>query len=60
MTTLRPTAGAGLILRAAIIGLTLATGWIHLTLGSLLFTLNGVGYVVAAMALVAPIGLAIR
>lgn len=60
MTTLRPTAGAGLALRTAIVGLTLATGWIHLTLGGLLFTLNGTGYLVAAIAMVAPIGLAIR
>ena len=60
MTRLRPTAGAGLLLRAAIVGLTIATGWIHLTLGSLLFTLNGIGYLVAAVAMVAPIGLAIH
>ena len=60
MTTLRPTSGAGLLLRVAIVGLTLATGWIHLTLGSMLFTLNGIGYLVAAVAMVAPIGLAIR
>lgn len=60
MTRLRPTSGAGLLLRAAIVGLTIATGWIHLTLGSMLFTLNGLGYLVAAVAMVAPIGLAIR
>ncbi len=60
MTTLRPTSGAGLLLRLAIVGLTLATGWIHLTLGGILFTLNGVGYFAAAVAMVAPIGLAIR
>jgi len=60
MTTLRPTAGAGLLLRVAIVGLTLATGWIHLNLGGLLFTLNGLGYLIAAFAMVAPIGLAIR
>lgn len=60
MTTLRPTSRAGLLLRVAIVGLTLATGWIHLTLGGLLFTLNGIGYLVAAVAMVAPIGLAIR
>lgn len=60
MTTLRPTSGAGLLIRAAIVGLTIATGWIHLTLGGMLFTLNGIGYVVAAVAMVVPIGLAIR
>ena len=60
MTTLRPTTGAGLLLRAGIVGLTIATGWIHLTLGSVPFTLNGLGYLVAAVAMVAPIGLAIH
>ena len=60
MTTLRPTSTAGLFLRTAIVGLTIATGWIHLTLGGTLFTLNGIGYLVAAVAMVAPIGLAIR
>ena len=60
MTTLRPTSGAGLLLRAAIVGLTLATGWIHLNLGGILFTLNCVGYFAAAIAMVAPIGLAVR
>ena len=60
MTTLRPSAGAGLALRAAILALTLATGWIHLTLGGPLFTLNAAGYAVAAAAMVAPLALAAR
>ena len=60
MTTLRPTSPAGLLLRATIVALTIATGWIHLTLGSLLFTLNGLGYLVAAVAMVAPITVAVR
>ena len=60
MTTLRPTTGAGLALRVAIVALTLATGWIHLTLGSPLFTLNALGYAVGAAAMVAPISLAAR
>lgn len=60
MFALRPNSSTGLLVRAAIVGLTLATGWIHLTLGGLLFTLNGVGYMVAAAALVLPIGLAVR
>jgi hypothetical protein len=34
----------GAILTAAIVGLTLATAYIHLSLGGLLFTLNGLGY----------------
>ena len=41
-------------LRAAIVGLTLATAAIHTQLGGLLFTLNAVGYVVFAVALVLP------
>lgn len=60
MSTLRPTSGTGLVIRAAIVGLTLATGWIHLTLGGLLFTLNGLGYLVAAAVMVAPVALAVR
>ena len=60
MVTLRPTSLAGLLLRAAIVALTLATDWIHATLGGLLFQLNAIGYVVAAAAMVAPIGLAVR
>ena len=46
--------------RAAIVGLALATGYIHLTLGGMLFTLNGIGYGVAAVAMAIPLGLAIR
>jgi hypothetical protein len=60
MVTLRPTSPAGLILRAAIVALALATGWIHFKLGGLLFSLNAAGYVVAAAAMVAPVGLAVR
>jgi hypothetical protein len=55
----RPSAG-DVALRAAIVGLTLATGYIHLGLGGSLFTLNGVGYGVAAIAMAIPRGLAIR
>ncbi len=47
-------------LRLAIVGLTLATAYIHATLGGLLFTLNATGYLVAAVAMVVPLGLAIR
>ena len=54
------TSPLGLVIRLAIVGLTLATGWIHLTLGGLLFTLNGVGYLVAAAAMVVPFALAVR
>ena len=47
-------------LRLAIVGLTLSTAYIHSTLGGLLFTLNATGYVVFAIAMVAPIALASR
>ena len=47
-------------IRAAIVGLALATGYIHSTLGGLLFTLNAVGYATAAVAMVIPLALAVR
>src|SRR2546423_6330666 len=47
-------------IRAAIVGLVLGTAYIHSTLGGLLFTLNALGYVVAAVAIVIPLGIAIR
>lgn len=47
----RPAAAA---ITAAIVGLTLATAYIHLTLGGLLFTLNGLGY--AGLAALVVIG----
>jgi len=44
---------AGAVLTAAIVGLTLATAYIHLGLGGMLFTLNGVGYIgLAALVVV--------
>ncbi len=48
------------VLRLAIVGLALATGYIHSTLGGLLFTLNAVGYLVAAVAMIVPLALAVR
>jgi hypothetical protein len=60
MKPLRPSTPAGILLRAAIVGLTVATGWIHLNLGGLLFALNGLGYFVAAVAMIAPLATAIR
>ena len=41
-------------LRAGVVGLTLTTASIHSALGGTLFTLNAVGYVVLAAAMVAP------
>ena len=51
---------AGLSLRLAIVALTLATAYIHATLGGLRFTLNALGYVAFAAAMVAPFALAQR
>ena len=56
-TALRP---ADVAIRAAIVALTLATGYIHFTLGGLLFTLNAAGYAVAAIAMIVPLALAVR
>lgn len=48
------------VLRVAIVALALATAYIHLTLSGLLFTLNAIGYLVGAVAMVIPLGLAVR
>ena len=48
------------VIRAAIVGLALTTGYIHSTLGGLLFTLNALGYATAAVAMVVPLALAVR
>ncbi|HET7702358.1 MAG TPA: hypothetical protein VFK35_03090 [Candidatus Limnocylindrales bacterium] len=56
-SSLRP---LDVVIRIAIVGLTLGTAYIHSTLGGLLFTLNAIGYVVAAVAVVIPLGIAIR
>ena len=44
MFTLLRSRATGAVLTAAIVGLTLATAYIHSTLGGLLFTLNALGY----------------
>jgi len=55
---------AGAVLTAAIVALTGATAYIHLGLGGLLFTLNGLGYVGLAGLIVigaaAPFGIVER
>ncbi len=43
---------AGVVLTTAIVALTLSTAYIHSTLGGLLFTLNALGYLAAAVAIV--------
>jgi len=56
----RPLGDADIVLRVAIVALATATAYIHLTLGGLLFTLNGIGYAVGAAAMVIPIAIAVR
>lgn len=60
MPALRPGSLAAIVVRLTIVALTFATGWIHLTLGGLLFTLNGLGYVAAAVAMILPLSIAAR
>ncbi len=43
-------------LRFAVVGLALGTGYIHSTLGGMLYTLNAIGYLVLAVAQVVPLG----
>jgi hypothetical protein len=59
-STARALGPVDIALRIGIVGLTLATAYIHATLGGLLFTLNATGYVVAAVAIVIPLALAVR
>lgn len=58
--TRTPLRVSDVVIRAAIVGLALATAYIHSTLGGLLFTLNAIGYVTAAIAMVVPLALAVR
>lgn len=56
MTTFLRSRPFGALLTAAIVGLTLATAYIHLTLGGVLFTLNGLGYVgLAALVVIGAV-----
>ena len=55
-----PLRATDVVIRVAIAGLALTTGYIHLTLGGLLFTLNAIGYFTAAAAVLVPLALAVR
>jgi hypothetical protein len=48
----------GAVLTAVIVALTLATAYIHFSLGGLLFTLNGLGYI--GLAALVVIGAVVR
>jgi len=52
---LQDSAAIGLV--AGVVVLTLATSYLHSTLGGLLFTLNALGYATLAVAMVLPIRL---
>lgn len=56
----RRTSAADIVLGTTAVALTMATAYIHSTLGGVLFTLNAIGYVVGAAALVVPIALVAR
>lgn len=61
MTVIEGTrSNVGVILRVAIVVLTLATAYIHTTLGSLMFMANAAGYVVLAVAMIAPVPILAR
>lgn len=48
------------LLRVAIVVLTLATAYIHYTLGGMMFMANAAGYLVLAVAMIAPLAIASR
>ena len=56
----RPLSDLDIVLRVAIVALALATAYIHLTLGGLLFTMTAVGFGAFALALIVPIAIAER
>jgi hypothetical protein len=56
-SSLRP---LDVVIRIAIVGFVLGTAYIHSTLGGVLFTLNALGYLVAAVAIVIPLAIASR
>ncbi|MGQ0607112.1 MAG: hypothetical protein ACT4OQ_01425 [Chloroflexota bacterium] len=64
MSALLRSRATGVVLTTAIVGLTLATAYIHSTLGGLLFTLNALGYLGLAglivIGAVAPVAMVER
>jgi hypothetical protein len=64
MSSLLRSRATGAVLTAAIVALTAATAYIHLGLGGLLFTLNGLGYlglaVLVVIGAVAPVAMVER
>ena len=50
----------GMVLRVAIVVLTIATAYIHSTLGGLMFMANALGYIVFAALMIVPIAFVSR
>jgi hypothetical protein len=59
-TTVSEASVVAIAIRSGIVALAVAAGSIHLSLGGLLFTLNGLGYLTGAVAMIIPLELAIR
>jgi hypothetical protein len=59
MANRSPTA-TDIVLTTTSVALALATAYIHSTLGGVLFTLNAIGYLAWALALVVPIAIVAR
>lgn len=55
----RPSA-VDVALRVTLVGLALATAYIHSTLGGLMFLANAAGFATLAVAMIVPVGLAVR
>ena len=53
-------AAVDVAIRLALVGLAAATAYIHSTLGGLMFTANAVGFATLAVAMIVPVGLAVR
>lgn len=51
---------ADVALRVALVGLTVATAYIHATLGGLMFLANAAGFAALAVAMIVPVGHAVR
>jgi hypothetical protein len=51
---------ADVALRVALVGLTVAAAYIHATLGGLMFLANAAGFATLAVAMIVPLGLAVR
>ncbi|MDP9484100.1 MAG: hypothetical protein M3P84_12870 [Chloroflexota bacterium] len=55
----RPSA-VDVAVRVSLVGLAVATAYIHSTLGGLMFLANALGFATLAVAMIAPVGLAVR